>query len=96
MKANTDEMRRIASEINSLAVQYQKTISDLYTKFSEMPTVTKEWIGNKAQEYVSYVMLDKPDMLSVGDKIKSFANAITDDANLLDSNISKIRKDEAK
>ena len=96
MRANTDEMRRIASEINSLAVQYQTLISGLYTKFSEMPTVTKEWIGNKAQEYVGYVMLDKPDMLSVGDKIKSFANAITDDANQLDSNISKIRKDEAK
>ena len=96
MKANTNEMRRIANEINSLAVQYQTLISGLYTKFSEMPTTTKEWIGNKAQEYVSYVMLDKADMLSVGDKIKSFAKTINDDANLLDSNISKIGKDEAK
>lgn len=96
MKANTTEMRRIATEINSLAVEYQTLISGLYTRFSEMPTTTKEWIGNKAQEYVGYVMLDKQDILSVGDKIKSFANVINSDADLLDSNASKIRKDEAK
>lgn len=96
MKANTNEMHRVASEINALAVQYQTLISGLYTKFSNMPTTTKEWVGNKAQEYVNYVLLDKPDMLSVGDKIKSFAKVIDDDANLLDTNSSKIRKDEER
>lgn len=96
MKANTNEMRRIASEINSLAVQYQTLISGMYTKFSNMPVSTKEWVGNKASEYVNYVLLDKSDMLSVGDKIKSFARTIESDANLLETNSSKIRKDEAK
>lgn len=96
MKANTNEMRNIASEINSLAVQYQTLITGLYTRFSNMPTGTKEWIGNKAQEYVRYVMLDKESMLSVGDKIKSFATVITNDANILESNSAKVGRDESK
>lgn len=36
MKANTDEMRRIATEINSSTVHYQNLINKMYTKFSNM------------------------------------------------------------
>ena len=36
MKVNTDEMIRIANEINNLAVQYQTKINKFYTKLSEM------------------------------------------------------------
>lgn len=94
MKANTDEMRKIANEISSLATRYQTLITNLYNKFSNMST-TKEWVGNRAQEYVEYVMLDKPEMISIGNRIKNISKVIMDDANLLDTNISKIRKDEA-
>ena len=50
MKVDTVEMKSIASEINQLAVQYQTKISQMYNKIAQMPTVTKEWTGNKAQE----------------------------------------------
>jgi hypothetical protein len=87
-------MRRLASEINSLATQYQKLISDLYNRFSNMPFTTGEWIGNQAEKYVNIVLLDKSDMMSVGDRIKDFSKVITDDANLLESSCSKIMEDE--
>ena len=47
MKVDTVEMKSIASEINQLAVQYQTKISQMYNKIAQMPTVTKEWTGNK-------------------------------------------------
>ena len=95
MKANTTEMKNIAAEIRGLAVDYQTKISQMYTKFSNMPVETKEWTGNKAREYVGYVLLDKPDLLAVGEQIKAFAKVITDDANLLENNLAKVRKDES-
>lgn len=94
MKANTDEMKNIASEINSLAVEYQTLITNLYNKFANMPTVTREWTGNKASEYVKYVMLDKSDLISIGSRIKDFSKIIINDANLIESNSEKLRKDE--
>ncbi len=94
MKANTMEMKNVSAEIQGLAVDYQTKISQLYTKFSNMTSVTKEWTGNKACEYVRYVLLDKPDMLAVGNQIKAFAKIISDDANLLESNASKVGKGE--
>lgn len=95
MVANTDEMKRIASEINALATEYQTKISKMYSKFSNMPTGTGEWIGEKSEEYVGYVLQDKSDLMAVGDKIKSFAKVIEDDAVQLESTISLVRGDEA-
>ena len=94
MKVDTVEMKSIAGEINQLAVQYQTKISQMYNKIAQMPTVTKEWTGNKAQEYVSYVMLDKTDMMIVGDRIKDFARDIIDTANRMESFETTARGDE--
>lgn len=94
MRVDTTEMKSIANEINQLAVQYQTKISQMYNKFSQMPTVTKEWTGNKAQEYVSYVMLDKSDMMIVGDRIKDFARDIIDAANKMEYCETTARGDE--
>ena len=94
MKVDTVEMKSIAGEINQLAVQYQTKISQIYNKIAQMPTVTKEWTGNKAQEYVSYVMLDKTDMMIVGDRIKDFARDIIDTANRMESFETTARGDE--
>ena len=95
VKANTMEMRQIASEIKALAVDYQTKISQMYSKFSNMPTVTNEWTGGQAQKYVSYVLLEKQDMMFVGDQLKEFAKVIADDATLLENNAASVRKDES-
>lgn len=87
-------MKRIAREISSFATQYQNIITDLFTRFSEMPNITREWIGQRAEQYVSYVMLDKQGLLKVGDQIKDFSDAIIEDANVLDACSSKARKEE--
>lgn len=94
MKANTDEMRRIATEINSSAVHYQNLINKMYTKFSNM-SQTKEWVGQTAQEYVKYVLLDKNDMNEVGEMLKRISSSITQSANTLDNASSKARKEES-
>lgn len=93
MKVNTVEMKQIASEIKSLSVEYQTLISGLYSRFANMST-TREWIGNRAKEYVSYAMLDKPEMMSVGKSINAFGKYISDAADIIELTASKARRDE--
>lgn len=95
MKANTNEMRQIAADIRALATEYQTKISKMYSRFANMPSGTKEWSGGQAEKYVKYVLLEKQEMLNVGDQIKKFAKVIGDDANILDSNAAVVRKDES-
>ena len=94
MDANTDEMRRIATELNTLANSYLEAINKMYQRISEMPTVTKEWTGNQAQRYASIVSNDKSSMTEIGTKIKQFAKIINDDANQIDTQVARVLKGE--
>lgn len=94
MKANTKEIRNIASEINAKAVEYQIILSKMYRKFTDMPNVTQEWVGGRAKEYVNIVLLDKEEFMKVGETLKSYARALNDIANLIEDRSAKIRKDE--
>lgn len=95
MKANTNEMRQIAADIRALATEYQTKISKMYGKIANMPNGTKEWSGGQAERYVKLVLLEKPDLMSVGDQIKDFAKIINDDASILENNAANVRKDES-
>lgn len=92
MKINTEEMIRIANEINNLAVQYQNKINKFYLKLSEIPN-SDAWIGNGANRYSRAVLLDKPDMLKVGDGVKDYSKSIIRAANTLDEMSKKEERD---
>ena len=88
MKVNTEEMRRIANEINNLATQYQNKINKFYLKLSDLPN-SEAWIGPSSERYARAVLLDKPDMLKIGDRIKDFSKSIARSANTLDEQSKK-------
>ncbi len=92
MKINTEEMIRIANEINTLASQYQNKINKFYGKLSDMPG-SNAWTGPSAERYARAVLLDKPDMLKIGDKIKDYSKTIIRSANTLDEMSKKEEKD---
>ena len=92
MKVNTEEMVRIANEINNLATQYQTKMNKFYTKLSDMPN-SSAWTGNSAERYARAVLLDKPDMVRIGDKIKDYSKTIIRTANTLDEKSKKEEKD---
>ena len=94
MKANTKEMKNIASQIYSKGVEYQLLITKMYKKINDMPNNTQEWSGNKAKEYVNIVLLDKEEFMRIGDDLKAYGRTIADIATLLEDRSSKARKDE--
>ena len=93
MKVNTDEMRIHSKAISSLAAEYQAKITKLYNIFVNLHE-TKEWTGGRANDYVKLVLLDKNEMMSVGDGIKSFAKTIDACANKSDVTITKAKRGE--
>lgn len=92
MKANTDEMRRIANEINNLATQYQTKMNKFYAKLSDLPN-SNAWTGPSSERYSRAVLLDKLEMVGIGDKIKDFSKSILRSADTLDENSKKEEKD---
>lgn len=92
MKVNTEEMKRIANEINNLATEYQAKMNKFYTKLADMPN-SEAWTGPSADRYARAVLLDKPDMVKIGDRIKEFSKSIISSANTLDEKAKKEEKE---
>ena len=92
MKINSEELNRIANEINNLATQYQTKINKFYSKLSDMPS-SSAWTGNGANRYARAVLLDKPDMRRIGDKIKDYSKSIVRSADTLDEMSKKEERD---
>ena len=93
MLVRTKEMIQTAQDINSLIVEYQTLISEMYSRLVDMPSFC--WSGTRANEYVQYVLMDKDNLMSVGDKLKGFTTTIMNDANMYANAASKIWKDES-
>ena len=56
---NTAEVDNIAKELSSLVNDLDAEFNALFTRFSNVPTVTREWVGNQANFYFKKTALDK-------------------------------------
>ena len=70
---NTDEVKNIAKDINSLTDDLNSEFINLFTRFSEVPNVTKEWIGNKSEFYFNTIAKDKKQYLNFVKSLKAIA-----------------------
>lgn len=82
--ANTDKIMAISKKIKSLSLDLDKEIDDLFTRFSEVPTLTGEWVGQTSEYYFKTIAKDKK-------KYKNFISEIRDVANKLDKDCSDIQ-----
>ena len=80
-RINTDEVERISRDLTSAINDLESEVNTLYTRFSNVPTVTKEWIGGKANIYFSRIALDKRQYLILIDKLRSVARELNSEAS---------------
>lgn len=55
----TEEVENITKELLSLISEVSEEFNYLYSKFSRVPRVTKEWVGNQSDYYFKRVESDK-------------------------------------
>ena len=92
MHINTNEIEHVGYEIANIANEYEVLIAKLFKRISDMPYVTKEWIGNEAQKYVDLVLMSREEFVEFGNELKAFGNEISDSAYKLDSLMNTLQK----
>lgn len=80
-KIDTDEVERISKDLTSAINDLESEINTLFTRFSNVPNVTKEWIGGQADFYFSRVALDKRQYLILINKLRSIAQELNSEAS---------------
>ena len=93
---DTQKCREISSNIISSANQLDVLFNKLFKRFSEVPYVTKEWVGQTSQKYFSIVSLEKSDFLDFSDKLKEFGKKISEDMDQIENSINENKKLEKK
>ncbi len=92
---DTESVRQICNDINDIVTEYEVEITKLFKRFSEVPYVTKEWVGNKSEEYFNHILLEKADYMTFGEEIKKYKRKIKDDMDNIEDTISTNSKNES-
>ncbi len=86
---DTEKLRDIEENINYLIQDYYREINSMFTKFSNVPEVTHEWVGETSKKYFQEVGFEKNDFIYFGQTLASFKEALTKTLEKTDLAITK-------
>lgn len=93
---DTVRVDEISKELKRLADEYNKTITKLFTRLSEVPRISKEWIGNQADYYFNTIASDKSDFLSFGNNLRNVAIKLDYDVNHVLTSVNRLTRLESE
>ena len=93
---DTERVSDLANEILFLENDYEIQINRLFKMLSEVPYITKEWVGNQSERYFRTILLDKNDYINFGKEIRKYARKILDDSERMSDAIEETQKNERK
>lgn len=93
---NTTEVENISKELISLAEDFNKEINNLFTRFSEVPYLTQEWVGQKSIFYFNCLAQDKQKYINFGNQLKDVGYKLSSGTSEIKSCIKKNINNENK
>lgn len=48
---DTEQLIQLAREIDEISSNYSTELNKIYTRLCDVPTISKEWVGQKAEYY---------------------------------------------
>ena len=88
---DTSRMREKGKEIISEVENLKTTIDALFERISNIPLGTEEWIGERAQEYASITLKDKPTFVGYANDLYKYGKYLIDCADYLDKKLVSIK-----
>lgn len=75
----TSEVESISKEILSLTTELNSEINNLFTRFAEVPTITKEWVGTQSNYFFNKTETEKKQYIDFIDKLKDIGYKLSKD-----------------
>ena len=97
-KFDTNKVEEIKTDLNNLADEYTALITKFFKRMEDVPIITREWVGNKAEYYFGVVSREKDNYINYGILLKNIATKLGNDVDQISSQITKVvkREEEAK
>ena len=91
---NSTEIESIAKDIYELSYQFEDEINRLFKRFEDVPTVTKEWIGNKSNYYFNSIALDKKYYTDFAESLRQISYNLNNTVNEVNKCINETKVKE--
>ncbi|MBR2753879.1 hypothetical protein IKD82_01820 [Candidatus Saccharibacteria bacterium] len=85
--ADTNEINNITKDLSPLINDLESEFNSLFKRLSNVPTITKEWVGNQATFYFSKTSEDKLVYSTLINELRSFVQELNSESINLDHQI---------
>lgn len=82
---DTKKMHNAGEDSLKLIQEYNELIDSFFTRINQIPSVTKEWVGQSANSFVKLATQEKKFYISYGKELTSCANVLIKKANELET-----------
>lgn len=87
--ANTIEIENISKELITLANDLNTEFNNLFARFANVPTETKEWVGKQSMFYFELISHDKKEYTEFASKIRDIGYKLNKDVYEIQTCINK-------
>ena len=89
---DTVKMRECGNEILSLVEELKLTMQTMFSRIENMPTQTKEWIGDSSQYYVTLATHDKIQYMNHANDLYKYGKYLLDCADYFEKTSQSVRR----
>lgn len=91
INVDTSKMRECGENIMELSNELGENFEQLFTRLTNMPAKTFEWVGSSANNFSMIANIEKSDYVKLKNNIYRFGKHLVESANSLDESIKKSR-----
>lgn len=93
INVDIEKMRESGKDLQNLSIEFISLINDFYNRINKIPTITKEWIGPTASNYVKVCLAEKENYLKYGNSLKQLGGVLVDYSYKLDDRVKSTEED---
>lgn len=84
INVDTLKLKECGSDIMALSTELNNVLFSLYDRINKMPSTTKEWTGNAANEFVYRLNIEKKYYLALNNNIHRYGKLLYESAGDLE------------
>ena len=81
---DTIKLKECGKDIINLTQELNEALTTLFTRIDNMPTVTGEWVGDSANEFVRILNIEKKDYIALKNNLADYGKLLLNTSEKLE------------
>ena len=91
INVDTVKLKECGKDIMTISTEIGNELENLFERIAQMPTVTKEWVGQGAIAYAQKAQAEKIQYMQLKDTLYNYGKYLVDCSNKIDTEVNNIK-----